>query len=57
VDGSPENKDMMEQLVADYGIKRVVISAYNFKINGMIERGYPPIINALAKMTDDGKGN
>jgi hypothetical protein len=57
VDGNPENKDVMEQLVIDYGIKRVVISAYNFKINGIIERGYSPIVNALAKITDGGKGN
>jgi hypothetical protein len=57
VDGSPENKDVMEQFVADYGIKRVVISVYNFKANGMIERGHSPIINVFAKMTDGGEGN
>ena len=57
VNGDPENKDVVEQLVADYGIKRVVISAYNFKANGMIERGHSPIVNAFAKMTDGGEGN
>jgi hypothetical protein len=57
VDGNPENKDIMKQLVVDYGIKRVVISAYNSKANGMIERGYLPIVNALAKMINGGKGN
>jgi transposase InsO family protein len=57
VDGSSENKDMVEQLAADYGIKRVVISAYNSKVNGMIERGHLFIVNTLAKMTDGGKGN
>src|SRR5450755_4106685 len=57
VDGSPENKDVIKQLAADYGIKRVVISAYNSKANGIIERGYPPIVNALAKITDSGEGN
>jgi hypothetical protein len=57
VDGSLENKDVMEQLAVDYGIKRVVISAYNSKVNGMIERGYLSIVNIFAKIIDDGKGN
>jgi hypothetical protein len=37
VDEDLENKDVMEQLAADYGIKRVMISAYNSKANGIIE--------------------
>jgi hypothetical protein len=57
VDGGPENKDVVEQLAADYGIKRVIISVYNFKANGIIERGYLPIVNAFAKITDGGEGN
>jgi hypothetical protein len=57
VNGGLENKDVVEQLVTDYGIKRVVILVYNSKINGMIERGYSPIVNTFAKMTDGGKGN
>jgi hypothetical protein len=44
------------QFVTDYGIKRVVISPYNAKANRMIERGYKPVINALAKMTKSGIG-
>jgi hypothetical protein len=57
VDGNSKNKDMVEQLAVNYGIKRVVISAYNFKANGMIERSYSLIVNIFAKMTDGGKGN
>jgi hypothetical protein len=57
VDKGPENKDVIKQLVTDYGIKRVMISAYNSKVNGMIKRGYPLIVNTLAKITDSGKGN
>jgi hypothetical protein len=44
------------QFVTDYSIKRVVISPYNAKVNGMIERDYKPVINALVKMTKDGIG-
>ena len=54
---SPENKDIVKQLAADYGIKRVVISAYNSKANGMIERGHLFIVNTLAKIIDSGEGN
>jgi hypothetical protein len=57
VNGDPENKDIIKQLAVNYGIKRVVISAYNFKTNGMIKRGYSPIINVLVKMIDSGKSN
>ena len=42
------------QFVTNYGIKRVVISPYNIKANGMIERGYKSIINALAKIIKGG---
>jgi hypothetical protein len=44
------------QFVTDYSIKRIIISPYNVKANGMIERGYKPVINALAKMTKGGIG-
>jgi transposase InsO family protein len=44
------------QFVTDYGIKRVVISPYNAKTNGMIERDHKPVINALAKIIKDDIG-
>jgi hypothetical protein len=44
------------QFVTNYSIKRVVISPYNAKANGMIERDYKPVINVLAKITKDGIG-
>jgi hypothetical protein len=44
------------QFVTDYDIKRVVISPYNVKANGMIERGYKSVINILAKMIKGGIG-
>jgi hypothetical protein len=54
INKDPENKDLVVQFVTDYSIKRVVISPYNAKANGMIERGYKSIINVLAKMTKGG---
>jgi transposase InsO family protein len=42
------------QFVTDYNIKRIVISPYNTKANGMIERDYKPVINVLAKMIKGG---
>ncbi len=30
---------------------------YNFKVNGMVERGYSPIIRALLILIDGGKGS
>jgi hypothetical protein len=44
------------QFVTDYSIKRVVISPYNVKANGMIERDHKSVINALAKITKGGIG-
>ena len=35
-----------------YGIERVVVSAYNPRANGMVERGHKPLIDGLSKMTD-----
>jgi hypothetical protein len=38
------------QFVTDYDIKRVVISPYNAKANGIIKKGHKFVINALAKI-------
>ena len=57
VDSGAENKGLVKTFTEKYGIKRVVISAYNSKANGMIERGHRPIKAALAKLTNRGKGS
>jgi hypothetical protein len=54
INESPENKDLIMQFVTDYGIKRIVISPYNIKTNGIIERDHKPVINALAKIIKGG---
>jgi hypothetical protein len=52
-DGGPENKAVTDELLSRYGIKHTWTSAYHPQGNGMIERGHPPIVNALAKYTFD----
>lgn len=55
VDGGPENLGFAEALARRYGIKRIVTSAYHPQANGMIERGHRPIVDALSKMSEEGK--
>ena len=45
-----ENKGFIDELFKRYDIDRVIISAYNLKINGVVEKDYKPIINSLAKL-------
>jgi hypothetical protein len=45
---------LVKQFVADYNIKRVVISLYNAKANGIIERDHKFIVDILAKMIKEG---
>jgi RNase H-like domain found in reverse transcriptase/Integrase zinc binding domain len=55
VDGGSEFKGAVIQELNKLGINRIVISAYNSKGNGMIERGHQPIIQALIALTMGGK--
>jgi hypothetical protein len=57
LDGGPENKDIVDNLAQRYRIRRIVTSAYHPQANGMVERGYQPIVDGLAKMTDGGRYN
>ena len=57
VDGGPENKKEVAELLRLYDIKRVQISAYNPLTNGLIEYGYKIIINVLSKLIKGGCGN
>ena len=50
IDNSPENKGFRDKLSKRYGIDRVIISAYNLKVNRVIEKDYKPIIYNLAKL-------
>lgn len=57
VDGGTEFKEVMEELTGKYGIHRVQASAYHPQANGMMERGHRPIVDALAKLSAEGRGN
>ena len=50
MDSGPENKDFIDELFKRYGINRIITSAYNLKINKVVEKDYKPIINNLAKL-------
>ena len=56
VDGGPENKADVKALAEKYRIRRVVVLAYYPPANRIIERGYRPITDILAKITDGGLG-
>lgn len=57
IDEGSENKEAVEELIQRYRIKRVVVSAYDLQINGMIERGHELIVNTLSKMSDKDSAN
>ena len=50
MDGSGENASITAALVELYNIKRVMASAYYLLAQGLIERGYRPIVDTLVKI-------
>ena len=57
MDGGLKNKGFIDELSKRYNINRVIISAYNLKINKVIEKNYKPITNSLAKLQKKGYKN
>jgi hypothetical protein len=51
VDGGPEFRGEVIELLRKRDIRRIVVSPYHAQSNGMIERGHKPIVDALAKLT------
>ena len=49
-DGGGENKGVVRELMKRHNTRNVPIAAYHPQSNGLIERGYQPIIDALAKL-------
>ena len=50
IDRGGENADITTMLVELYNIKRVIASIYYLQAQGLIEQGYKPIVDALAKI-------
>ena len=53
LDGGSENMDMTAELLMDYRIQNTTISAYHPQTAGLVERGHGPIINAIAKYSQN----
>ena len=53
VDEEPENKVEFIILYKRMRIRRVTTSAYHPQSNGIVKRGYKPVVDALSKRCDD----
>lgn len=50
IDWGSENKETVEKLANKYKVKKVIVSVYHSKANGMIKPVYKSIVDALSKM-------
>jgi hypothetical protein len=50
LDGGAEGKGEMKAALSDVGIRRIIISAYNSRANGIVEAGHWSLILAISKM-------
>ena len=53
VDEESENKDLVEEMINRYKIKRIVVSVYHSQANEMIEREHTSIVDALSKLSKE----
>jgi DNA-directed RNA polymerase subunit N (RpoN/RPB10) len=53
VNDESENKEIFDELVQRYRIKKMITSNYHFQINEMIKRNHRFLFNALFKMFDE----
>ncbi len=53
VNDESENKEILDELVQRYRIKKMITSSYHFQINEMIERDHKSLFDALFKMSDE----
>jgi hypothetical protein len=51
VDGGAENKKWTDLLLKRYNIRNITITPDHAAANGVIDRGYRPIADALSKLT------
>jgi hypothetical protein len=57
VDSGPENRGVLINLQNQWGINRVVASAYNPKAQGIIKQGHAAIVAALKKLPGNWHNN
>ena len=50
-DGGPENQALTKELFERFNVWNVQVAAYHQQSNGVVERGYQNIVNALANLT------
>jgi hypothetical protein len=48
-----ENKEIFDELMQRYRIKKMITSSYHFQINEMIKRNHKSLFDALFKMSDE----
>jgi hypothetical protein len=53
VNDESENKEILDEFVQRYRIKKMITSNYHFQINEMIKRNHKSLFNALFKMFDE----
>ncbi len=53
VNDESENKEILDELVQRYRIKKMITSSYHFQINGMIKRDHKSLFDILFKMFDE----
>ncbi len=53
VNDESENKEILDELVQRYRIKKMITSSYHSQINEMIKRDHRSLFNALFKMFDE----
>jgi hypothetical protein len=53
VNDESENKEILDELVQRYRIKKMITSSYHFQINEMIKRSHRSLSDALFKMSDE----
>ena len=55
-DGS-ENQKWVNVLIEKYKIRKMIVSAYHFEVNGMIEKKHTVVMDAFFKLTEKGYFN
>jgi hypothetical protein len=53
VNEESENKEILDEFVQRYRIKKMITSNYHFQINEMIKRNHKFLFNALFKIFDE----